>query len=78
MHPSTGTERGYCEITCHARMRGGVRNREKPGGFTETGENPGNQPGFHKSKKRHTTPGRGMMCGGGDRNLEKPFGLPKR
>lgn len=56
MHPSTGTERGSCEITCHARMRGGVRSREKPGGFTETGENPGNQPGFHESKKRHTTP----------------------
>ena len=36
----------------HAR---GVRSREKPGGFTETGENPGNQLGFHESKKRHTT-----------------------
>lgn len=35
--------------------RGG-RNREKRSGFTETGENPGNQPGFHESKKRHTTP----------------------
>ena len=29
-------------------------------------------------KKGTPPPGRGMMCGGGDRNLEKPFGLPKR
>ena len=66
MHPSTGTERGSCEITRHARTRGGSEtgrsgvDSRKPEKTQETNRV------FTKAKKGTPPPGRGMMCEGGE------------
>ena len=86
------TPRGVCgDASQHGDREGLLRNhlpRTHTRGGSETGRSrvDSRKPEktqktnrvFTKAKKGTPPPGWGMMCGGGDRNLEKPFGLPKR
>lgn len=86
------TPRGVCGDAPQHGDREGLLRNHLPRTHTRGGQKPGEAEWIHgnrrkprktnrvftKAKKGTPPPGRGMMCGGGDRNLEKPFGLPKR